>query len=70
MNDLPSVRTEVSTSSIMAGPAEVLFLAAKALSLAERTTSRWPHVEGVMSRMMVRRLGGADDALSVVDMMM
>lgn len=41
----------------VAGPAEDLFLAARALSLAERMMLRCPHVEGVMSRMRVSRLG-------------
>ncbi len=56
----------------VAGPAEDLFLAARALSLAERMMLRWPHVEGVMSRMRVRRLGEEEllDAMVVFMMMM
>lgn len=55
----------------VAGPAEDLFLAARALSLAERIMLRWPHVEGVMSRMRVRRLGEEEllDAMVVFIMM-
>ena len=45
------------TSSSVAGPAEDLFLAARALSLADRMILRWPHVEGVMSIIRVSRLG-------------
>ena len=51
----------------VAGPAEDLFLAARALSLAERMMFRWPHVEGVMSRIRVSRLGEEEvDAMVVV----
>ena len=51
----------------VAGPAEDLFLAARALSLADRIMLRWPHVEGVMSRIRVSRLGEEEvDAMVVV----
>ena len=51
----------------MAGPAEDLFLAARALSLAERVMLRWPHVDGVMSRIRVSRLGEEEvDAMVMV----
>ena len=54
----------VRTSSMsVAGPVEGLFLAAMALSLAERMRLRWPHVEGVMSSIMVRRLGAEEELL-------
>ena len=52
----------------VAGPAEDFFLAARALSLADRMMFRWPHVEGVMSRMRVSRLGEEEllDAMVIV----
>ena len=46
------------TSSMMAGPAEDLFLAASALSFAVRMMDRCPHVDGERSRIRRRRVGG------------
>lgn len=55
------------TSSVsVAGPAEGLFLTARALSFAERIRFRCPHVEGVMSSIRVRRLG-AEEMLEAMD---
>jgi hypothetical protein len=48
------------TSSITAWPAEDLFLAARALSLAVQMMERCPHVAGERSRMRRRSVGGFD----------
>ena len=53
------------TSLIIAGPAEVLFLAAKALSFAVRIMERWPQVDGERSRIRSRRVGGLDGVILV-----
>lgn len=51
------------TSSIIAGPADDLFLAANALSFAVRMIERCPQVAGERSIIRTRRVGGLDVAI-------
>ena len=56
----PSTSTDDTTSSRVAGPAEGLFCAASALSLAVRARDRWVQVKVVQSMITARRLGGEE----------